>query len=572
MPRLYFERGYINHVGTPFVFARYGEKPAAPISSGELRDFGAFLEISRERSADIEKVFQCEGDKERIETAELKEINERYAEYFTSLDSNKPVEWLVPSATLVGLMPFALLEGYRFWRTGPTSIRGYPSPPSRLTFRRKFEGGREALIDRLRSMRWWGGTYILIELVGGGEVSISRRAFPTEVEIAENALSMYDEKSQEMSKEELAKAFVPISTLPPGEQTLLNLHGGHKLDDDLQRLVNVLTRLERSLGNILIWLRGDPERTVEKDAEIVDIHLPRLQLHFITKEVYKEDGKPQWRCYVTGQDGLYILNDDKVASKLTNGLPNSIALTNDVGNRYVLTPSYGMARTKVKNLPLNTVDYPQSEADLPWSGTVSLPYFIYEVHPTGEDLLPQSVAAALYLVYARLVKRDYAGAANCIPACEKNVPYDEEEKWMFSQISGMFEIKDSYDTHPDSIAIRCRLTLIAYNAEGNKGSKIIDWNPNEDAVLYRHQSKSIDAACRLTKSEFQSFLVYIGDVDEDEDAVEEENTDDKESQNSVNSKADMGLGSRTSEKNDHHCGSVLADGSDTDIAKEVRRR
>ena len=152
-------------------------------------------------------ITSAEGTDEdiRLRQEELKAMIERFSDYFKSA-TTRSLKWLVLNATLIGLMPFALLEGYRFWRTGPTSMRGYPVSPTRLKYHRGFKGGREALIDRLRSIRWSAGTYLLVDYIGRVQVSISRRALPTEIEIAEgNTLAIYDDNNQHLTEEEREK-------------------------------------------------------------------------------------------------------------------------------------------------------------------------------------------------------------------------------------------------------------------------------------------------------------------------------------------------------------------------------
>ena len=200
-----------------------------------------------------------------------------------------------------------------------------------------------------------------------------------------------------------------------------------------------------------------------------------------------------------------------------------------------------------------------------------MPYFIYEVHPTGEGLLAQSVTAGLYLVYARLVLRDYVNAALDIPACGKNVAYEEEEKWVFTQINSLFKSGGgAIDRHPDAIAIRCKLALLANDA-GRGGGRIISWDVEADTILYRHLEKSLDAACKLSESDFSRLLKHIGGVDVAATANAEPKPQKSETKSSEDDEEEAMKGSsRTTDKNNHHCGSILADHSGTDIAEELR--
>ena len=79
-------------------------------------------------------------------------------------------------------------------------------------------------------------------------------------------------------------------------------------------------------------------------------------------------------------------------------------------------------------------------------------YYLYPVHTSLTFLHTPSLAAALYLILARFLARDYASAAAVAATCTVDVPFTAEEKWLFAKLA-----RAQRDDHPDAHAVRLKV-------------------------------------------------------------------------------------------------------------------
>ena len=129
---------------------------------------------------------------------------------------------------------------------------------------------------------------------------------------------------------------------------------------------------------------------------------------------------------------------------LMRGLDESLILESDGEGLQVLLTNHDIHRPRVRGFPFSTMLVPD-RANGEWQEVMETRYYLYQVHTSMTFLHTPSLAAALYLVLARFLARDYAAAAAVISTCTVDIPFTAEEKWIFSK----FE-RGKDDAHPDA--------------------------------------------------------------------------------------------------------------------------
>ena len=230
-----------------------------------------------------------------------------------------PNEIFVPERCLRGLLPAALTTSYRFWRTSPNTLRGYP----------KATGGgdneRELLVQLYK-----GRT--------GVWQAIVRRLPPASTAI-DPTLAIDDGEPGPSSS--------ATFSFPSGTETLLNLTDTSREGGALRRMAAILTKLE-SLSHILVWSVSDARPGEE--CAISTVELPRLRNAFTVTE--DDDGVT--RMYSQSDAGKFV--PDYVPPSIGRhaaGIPHAVVLADRLDQYYLLVPAATVQRPQVQICPFS---------------------------------------------------------------------------------------------------------------------------------------------------------------------------------------------------------------------------
>jgi hypothetical protein len=368
-------------------------------------------------------------------------------------------EIMVPRHLLDGLLPDALLETYRFFKTGDRTLRGYP--------RSDIDGNEELALR--------------VKLAEDGTSALVYRDFCP--------LHFAVEPSDTGSKDAPLSMVLlnPISAAP---------------DSDLSRIASLFSRVE-NLSHVLCWSRS-AKAELGDEVEISVIELPRLQLRFRCRN---------HRLYSLDHDGLFLAEAmDASVAKLTEHIPHALVLESNSGQRQVLVPSYELKRVSIGSCPLNSElvltssspEEPERWHESDWCKNTASRFWMYPVHVSGSYLTTPSLSAALYLVLIMLMRRQYAEASRLLANCFTDTPLTKQEMWIVEMIASTAAAEESMgspDQHPDCVACRLKLAIVCYEC-GHKPSWDVPADYARLVQTYAHVSK----ACGLSVEEEDQLL------------------------------------------------------------------
>jgi len=280
----------------------------------------------------------------------------------------------------------------------------------------------------------------------------------------------------------------------------------------LHRMATLMSRLE-DLSHVLVWASTGPSDEASMDTGLLSIdliELPRLKLTM--KPKCDEDG--QVRLYLLDHSGWFVsdlysvaevkeskdstamdVTEDreamgrKLLKSLLGGLEHSILLSNHTDEFQVLVANHDVYRPKVKGEPFST-QVIFDRASLGWQQSMEQRYYLYPIHTSWTFLNPPTLSATLYLILLRVLHRNYASAFERIESCSVDVPFTNEEQWIWSQFERTME-----DFHPDAHACRLKLCLaVQYCRDTNK----VAWENHLEMDRYLAKLRHVSAACRLS--------------------------------------------------------------------------
>jgi hypothetical protein len=378
--------------------------------------------------------------------------------------SDSTAEWdieiMVAVDQLEGLLPDAILEGYRFFKTGDCMLRGYPRDGT----------------DPEKSLR--------VKLAKNGASALVYRDF------CPQQLGEEPESVEALLDDEAVQGMVLLNPLTAAPES------------DLARIAALFARVE-NLSHVLCWSRS-AHADLGEEVEITMVELPRLQLSFRCRNR---------RLYSLDHDGLFLAQKmDESVAKLVRHIPHALVLESNGGQRQVLVPSYELKRVTIGSCPLNselvltssTPEEPDRWQTSNWCTFADSRFWLYPVHVSGSYLTTPSLSAALYLVLIMIMRRQYAEASKLLANCFTDTPLTREESWIVAMIASTAaqEEKDGApDQHPDCVACRLKLAIVCYEC-GFSPSWDVSLDYSRFVQTYAHVSK----ACGLSVAEEEQLL------------------------------------------------------------------
>lgn len=125
-----------------------------------------------------------------------------------------------------------------------------------------------------------------------------------------------------------------------------------------------------------------------------------------------------------------------------------------------------MHRPEVRTEPFSTFVVPAPYSG--WERNIKTRHYVYPLHPTEAYFSTPSLPAALYMVYLRVMHRDYAGVAPLISACATDVGYDRESTFILLEIV----IASKEDRDPEASAVRLKLFAAYMGSFGGDASAL----------------------------------------------------------------------------------------------------
>jgi len=120
-------------------------------------------------------------------------------------------------------------------------------------------------------------------------------------------------------------------------------------------------------------------------------------------------------------------------------------------NRYLLTSNVPLHRPEVRSCPFSTFVVPAPYHV--WEASIKKRHYVYPLHPTEAFFVVPSIPAALYMVYMKLMMRDYVSVASLMAACQTDIPFGTEATFTLAEIA----VATKEDHDPNASAVRLKL-------------------------------------------------------------------------------------------------------------------
>eukprot|EP00796_Vickermania_ingenoplastis_P003610 gene3610-2550_t len=281
----------------------------------------------------------------------------------------------------------------------------------------------------------------------------------------------------------------------------------------LHQLFSLLCGLEDA-SHILIWgHRVAPAEDAEAEGlvtavsdmeglfRISSIEMPRLHAKFL---VQHEGGVssaplhffladyPGWR--LAEPEDLHRSTLAKLKA-LRDTFQQSLVVCNAVHEVAVLVPNH-------KFHPVDVADDPFSHnlrfdrADFSWQ-TVPSPFYLYSLHASGAFIVPQTLAASLYLAALQCATGHYAMALTTLESCYSDTAFTHEELFM----ADMMQFT-CWDQFPDAVAVRLKMAHAVQHSPNN-----FEWlHLAVELNTYLSVVQHVSADCRLAFTEVLDLL------------------------------------------------------------------
>ncbi|UKK01646.2 hypothetical protein MACK_002464 [Theileria orientalis] len=392
-------------------------------------------------------------------------------------------EMLILPKLLNGLLPQVLLEEYQFWQNLKTSdLIGYPMS----TVQRKKESDKEKDVlatdpmelDTSMVQDLTKKNYLQVELVTIGPMDPS-----------------YFQQSD-------ARALVSRRNKYTEEvYNLVNLQ--NTKDATIREFVTTLTRLD-DLSHVLAWSlqtnlqasNVNPSNAFGSDVTPTKIDLIEYAKLGLTFRL--DATKANSNRYICDEyNGLYLnygdVNASPLTSRLIRGLENSLLLSDDDGELYILVSTVRCPMRVYPNVPQSSVaaqtiynyllglGWPELVYDghnTNWLNNLDSRHYLYKVHTSRCFLFVPTSSSLLYLLMCRFLDRQYEQVCRLSSNMIFDQVQNDESILYWSIIS---RIDSNTDTHPDAYASRLHI-LLAANKQGitiSKGINILTVSTNK---------------------------------------------------------------------------------------------
>eukprot|EP01060_Flectonema_neradi_P006280 TRINITY_DN1420_c0_g1_i1.p1 TRINITY_DN1420_c0_g1~~TRINITY_DN1420_c0_g1_i1.p1 ORF type:complete len:4698 (+),score=1051.93 TRINITY_DN1420_c0_g1_i1:123-14216(+) len=416
-------------------------------------------------------------------------------------------ETFVPGRLLSGIVPDCLLYSHEFWQDDQDNIRGYP---------KKAKTGDKSIKDsKEHQQNTTHLIYLTLHDVSHGRVTSATSARIVRYANMGSCPTMKEGKKTKVkgathTETDQADEFPRIRTtesdvtamseshdpkihasIEDADMLLINLLYAPK-GSPLHSLASVMMRLE-CLSHILAWTRDLSITSDYMGPVSVDlIQLPRLKLSFSAK--VESDGTV--RLYSLDHAHLFvsnILNDQLI--RLLQGIPHSLILQDEQGQLNVLIPGFRVDRPTITMSPFST-EVVIGRSDSKWLDKLDTKYYLYPVHVSLSFMFTPTFASALYLLYLRLLYRDYEEVFRIATTIGTDTSLSKEEEQIFNRYS-------VNDAHPNILACFIKIGLLM-----NDGPVNCQWYmPKITAMMLVRQSK-VSTSCKLsTKEELRTLAI-----------------------------------------------------------------
>uniref|UniRef100_A0A0G4G6D4 ubiquitinyl hydrolase 1 n=1 Tax=Chromera velia CCMP2878 TaxID=1169474 RepID=A0A0G4G6D4_9ALVE len=447
---------------------------------------------------------------------------------------SKSAEMYVPKGTLEGLLPGCLLETHLFWQDQDDNMRGYPwtSPwdaegevKKKDDKKKEEEGGED---EHVLWLHWQSAE----PLRATGHRSISYRVFrfpdkrmlpkPSEQGIEASIKALFASKEAKEDAEDDTEETNLANIRPPNadlaldedeenaerteglfrEASLAQVAARAATAEDhplllvnllyakertpLHSLARVLVRLE-PLSHILCWTRQLDYDVNEGGRLTLDlVQLPRLKLSFSARV----DSQGNVRLWSLDHAHLFVSNNTGgLVSKLLQGIPHSLVLSDAHGTLNVLVPAFAVVRPRISAHPFST-ELVVDRADQGWYEDLDTRYYLYRIHVSLSFLFTPTLASGLYLLLLRLLNRNYSEVFRLAGTIGTDTTFTQEESDIFNSIAHVA------DAHPDAAACAARMSLVVADAPVAP-----PWYLPEVAAIYLLFLPRISVSCRMTATE-----------------------------------------------------------------------
>ena len=418
-----------------------------------------------------------------------------------ALSASAPLEYFVPNRQLNGLLPLALIDGYRFWRTADgQSLLGV-----RVS---KTGAGADAVAlpaPAAAGASAAGGDKPTGGDGGGGATALTRASTSEGLAIAGS-----DELSISIGKGGAVVRRIPRdasgSPLPSESRRLIAALTCDR-GTPLHALVSLIERFE-DLAHVLMWSAKESESGAaassnpfggggisnpfaaggDTDVPLALLELPRLHLSF---EAVKQPADGSVRIYSKEHPGHYLSHaDGERMTALLRGLPHALLLLNEDGDHFVLLSALAKpCRLSDPSEPLSS-QLLLSRASPEWAEALpGVRHHLYAVHRSQSFLVPPSLAACLNLLILRWLARDFEAAFALCPACATDTPLTADERQLWDLL-GSFDD----DIEPEAHACRLRLSLATRSCPEMAPA----WDVAEQLSLYLTKLSFVPASCQLS--------------------------------------------------------------------------
>jgi hypothetical protein len=460
-------------------------------------------------------------------------------------DSEDAVEEFIPSKSLIGLIPDAILANYKFWRTGKCTIRGYAlsaiedADVAHFKFINK-NGGKTSMLplkeaytkklNELKNSRWYDGTSIVLSLFHAPETNITAESEDSDARSvgwdsrselgARSQITSIEHSSRYSSSDETPGLPLPLirsvyaevrreQDNGEGSLLLLNIATAADPDAELYHMRSILTDLVDA-GQILVW--SDSDAHEGEYAALHSIEIPLLRLKFSPERnqegelfIASQEFPGKFVCDSVGRKS----NPDYFTSatcKISANISHAIWLQDDYHNRFLLMPNCPLQRFATAGTPLG-VQYVRIHS-VRWLTQTKSRYYLYALHSSGAFVSAPTLAARLYLAYVYLTIRNYDAAIQCLNECSADRKFSSEERYIrdLFNVQSLIDETDSARSnldmaHPDLLGCLLRVCVLCELSR--------EKSPVELRIIYAAyltRISDVSTACRLPLREEYELL------------------------------------------------------------------
>ena len=162
------------------------------------------------------------------------------------------------------------------------------------------------------------------------------------------------------------------------------------------------------------------------------------------------------RLYSVDHADLFISNERNETSRMLEGIPHSLLLSNSNGEVSVLVPSVPTIRPMIRTIPFST-ELVLDRSDSKWMAALENPYYVYPVHVSLCFCASPTLASALYLLLLRFLNRQYHAVCTLVDTVSSDTDLTKEEA---NSLALLNSPKCSADCHPDAHACRLKISLV----------------------------------------------------------------------------------------------------------------